>query len=354
MIKVGVIHHDKWNSLMDKITRRIPFQFNFDKGSTWRHPWSIAASWDSKTKQWLFTIKPGFVNGDQITVDSKIKFCNKRTIDRLKKLDIKTENPELSVEAFLTESPKIEVGTDVGFAYRIVGNGSEPESVSLNDNLDIIAKFEPVPKFFLDLGVENTTTTISGNVDSGLKFTEVPGDKNARRLVAFDIVMFKDRPSAKFQTVKGSILDGYIGRLEVVYNHDGEMKDYPYIRTMAKYMPMPEPDLNVSLEGMVDPEWDVFKISTVYFLSPPGYDVGAPLDDTWSPYPKYDTFWNLAHSPQSIPDPTPIDPIMIRTGLLFGMADFIFASLLAPLNDSISSTLATIKARSLRGSFWSL
>lgn len=351
MKTIHTLGHYSWNDLMEKITRSIPYSFSFDPNTRWKHPWSISSNWDYETKQWLFSIEPGFVNGIDIGVDTKVKFCSGRTIERLEDLKIKTSDPDLSVEAFLTEYPKIEVGSGT----RIIGNGSDPESISFNDNFDVVAISETVPKFFLDLGVEASTTVIGGNASSGITFTETPGEEGARRLRALDVVMFKDRPSAKFEVVRGDILDGYIGRIDINYNHSGDMKDYPYIKSMPKYVDLIEPaKAGVSLEGIVDPEWDITRMCTIYFLSPKGYSVSAPLDETWTTYVKYNHFWNLAHSPQSFPDLAPINPIILPSAMLGGIATILFAQLLAPLNDKISSVLAQLKARSMKGAFWSL
>ena len=75
------------------------------------------------------------------------------------------------------------------------------------------------------------------------------------------------------------------------------------------------------------------------FLSPPGYSPDLPMGDTWTAFVKHDQFWNLCHAPQRIPDPTPIQPIQLRTGLLGGIADSIFSSLLAPGNNAFNSAL---------------
>ena len=78
------------------------------------------------------------------------------------------------------------------------------------------------------------------------------------------------------------------------------------------------------------------------------------MDDTWIAFVKHDQFWNLAHAPQRIPDPTPIEPIRLQTGLAGGIADSIFSSLLAPGNDAFNSALQVLRNRNLAGRFWSL
>ena len=100
--------------------------------------------------------------------------------------------------------------------------------------------------------------------------------------------------------------------------------------------------------------FDVMMLATIYFVSEPGAEPAAPLDETWTPYVKYSHFWNFAHSPQSIPDSTPIEPIRLTTPLLGGISNFTIATLLAPLNSQLNQVLQSLKSRNLRGAFWSL
>jgi hypothetical protein len=78
------------------------------------------------------------------------------------------------------------------------------------------------------------------------------------------------------------------------------------------------------------------------------------MDDTWTAFVKHEQFWNLCHAPQKIPDPTPIEPIRLQTGLAGGIADSIFSGLLAPGNDAFNSALQVLRNRNLAGRFWSL
>ena len=78
------------------------------------------------------------------------------------------------------------------------------------------------------------------------------------------------------------------------------------------------------------------------------------MDSTWTTFVKHEQFWNLCHAPQKIPDPTPIEPIRLQTGLAAGIADPIFSSLLAPGNDAFNTALHVLRNRNLAGRFWSL
>jgi hypothetical protein len=133
------------------------------------------------------------------------------------------------------------------------------------------------------------------------------------------------------------------------------MKENPYLQINAKFNPPPVPDSAMALlEGMTDPEYDLIKVATIYFLSPEGTEPGAELDSTWEPFVQYDIFWNLAHSPQSLPDPTPIDPLRFITPLGLGIANLPIAMILSPYNDMLNRAIQILKSRNLAGRFWSL
>ena len=324
---------------------------------TWSHPWKITPYWengneDEGTKgQWLFRIRPGFVNGLEVTAPTRVKHAGERTIARLKEAKEDIKSPNRKVDAFLTEWPSVEVGPT-----RIIGTGAEPQGISGSALTDVQLDYETVPKFFQELGVTSANAQISGNINSGITFKDETEDpKTARRLRACDVSLWKDRPSAKFEIYPGSILEGIVGAIYITYNHSGGMKKNPYLKIGAKFVPPIEPEGEIALlEGITDPEFDVLKIASVYFVSPPGVEAGAPLDETWTPYVEYKHFWNLAHSPQSIPDSAPIEPIRLTTGLAGGLADILIATILAPLNNQLNQALQILKSRNLKGAFWSI
>lgn len=347
MKTVPYIQTHIWNELVDKISRRLPINFVFDKRPTWSHPWKISPKWDNDGKQWVFTIKPGFVNGIEVTTPTRVKYANSRTIERLKEAGVKNLNDDRVVDAFICESPQIEIGST-----RIIGTGANPTGISSNLRLS----YEPVPQFFKDLGVGESNVQISGSLSGGITFKDGPDEgKKVRRLRACDVSLWKDRPSAKFEIYNGSILDGSMGSVYITYNHSGGMRKNPYLQVSAEFNPPPEPDSVMALlDGMTDPEYDLLKVATIYFLSPEGASEEAELDSSWTPFVKNDIFWNLAHSPQRIPDPTPIEPIRLITPLAFGIASPTIAMILSPFNDLLNRAAQILMSRNLAGKFWSL
>jgi hypothetical protein len=282
-----------------------------------------------------------------------VKNASARTIARLTEAKEDIKDPERMIDAFLTEWPSVEIGPT-----RVIGTGADPTGIAGNALSDsgIKLNYEAVPKFFADLGVTSANTQITGNLTSGISFIDGQEDtKAARRLRACDVSLWKDRPSAKFEVYPGSLLDGSLGSIFITYGHSGGMKKNPYLRISSKFSPPPEPESEMALlEGITDPEYDLTKLATIYFVSPEGVEPAAELDSTWTPYVEYNHFWNLAHSPQSIPDSVPIEPIRLTTGLAGGLADILIATILAPLNNQLNQALQTLKSRNLRGAFWSL
>jgi len=319
-----------------------------DSSSGWPHPWQITPRWDIKEKEWVFSVKPGFVNGVEVTALTRVKHATSRTIERLKKAGEKKLTDEKLIDAFLCESPGIQIGTT-----RTIGTGASATGISGGFSLT----YEPVPAFFTNLGVTAAHTQTKGNINSGITFTDQKEDnsKKARRLRACDVSLWKDRPSAKFDVYEGSILDGSMGAINIVYSNLGGMKKNPYLRINSKFNPPPVPDSAMALlEGMTDQEYDVIKVATIYFLSREGAVAGAELDSTWEPFVEYNIFWNLAHSPQRIPNSTPIEPIRLITPLLAGIANLPIAMILSPYNDLLNRAIQTLKSRNLAGRFWSL
>jgi hypothetical protein len=357
--KIPVIRDETWNSMVDTIGRRLPIRFEAGPNPRkWSHPWRITPSWQEGVEgeskgQWLFKIKPGFVNGVEVTIPARVKNASARTISRLTEAKEDIKDPDRIVDAFLTEWPSVEIGQT-----RVIGTGADPSGFggSALSNAGIKLSYEPVPKFFADLGVTSANMQITGSIGGGISFIDGQEDaKTARRLRACDVSLWKDRSAAKFEVYPGSILDGSLGSIYITYGHSGGMKENPYLRISSKFSPPPEPESEMALlEGITDPEYDLTKIATIYFVSPEGVEPAAELDSSWTPYVEYNHFWNLAHSPQSIPDGAPIEPIMLTTALAGGVANFVIATILAPLNNQLNTALQILKSRNMRGRFWSL
>ena len=254
------------------------------------------------------------------------------------------------MNALITESPQILVSST-----RIIGKGADAESVSVSDSGNVAVEFEAVPEFFIQFGVTDEKVVFQGNLNSGIQEVQYESTDGSPVLRACDVVLYVDRPAAKLDVIKGNpLMDSFSALLVISYGRSTTARERPWLDVTSKYTPRVEVEMGNLLEGAADPEFDAIKIATLYFLSPPKFSPDLPMDDTWTAFVKHDQFWNLAHAPQRIPDPTPIDPIRLQTGLVGGIADSIFSSLLAPGNDAFNSALQVLRNRNLAGRFWSL
>jgi hypothetical protein len=347
--KVPIISHKTWNAMIDEVSRRLPLRF-VRTSRRWVHPWTIVPEWSDVSESWVFRIRPGFVNGVEPEISTLAKLATERTLDRIEEETGSRPEKDQSVDALITESPQIIVpGT------RIIGKGADAESVSVSMSGNIAVEFEAVPEFFIQFGVTDEKVVFQDNLNSGIQEVEYESAGDPPLLRACDVVLYVDRAAAKLDVIQGNpFLDSYSALLVINYGRSSPARKRPWLTVTSKYKPIAEVDMGNLLEGQADPEFDAIKIATIYFLSPPKFSPDMPMDDTWTAFVKHDQFWNLCHAPQRIPDPTPIEPIRLRTGLLGGIADSIFSSLLAPNNDAFNEALQVLRNRNLAGRFWSL
>jgi hypothetical protein len=347
--KIPIISHKTWNAMIDEVSRRLPLRF-VRTSRRWVHPWTIVPEWSDIAEKWVFRIRPGFVNGVEPEISTLAMLATERTLDRIEEETGSRPEKDQSVDALITESPQIIVtGT------RIIGKGADAESVSVSMSGNIAVEFEAVPEFFIQFGVTDEKVVFQGNLNSGIQEVQYESAGESPLLSACDVVLYVDRAAAKLDVIQGNpFLDSYSALLVINYGRSTPARKRPWLDVTSKYKPIVEVDMGNLLEGTADPEFDAIKIATIYFLSPPGYSPDLPMDVTWTAFVKHDQFWNLCHAPQRIPDPTPIQPIQLRTGLLGGIADSIFSTLLAPGNDAFNEALQVLRNRNLAGRFWSL
>jgi hypothetical protein len=347
--KVPIINHRTWNAMIDEVSRRLPLRF-VRTSRRWVHPWTIVPEWSDAVEQWVFRIRPGFVNGVEPEISTPATLATERTLDRIEEETGTRPEQDESVNALITESPQILVSST-----RIIGKGADAESVSVSDSGNVAVEFEAVPEFFIQFGVTDEKVVFQGNLNSGIQEVQYESTDGSPVLRACDVVLYVDRPAAKLDVIKGNpLMDSFSALLVISYGRSTTERERPWLDVTSKYTPRVEVEMGNLLEGSADPEFDAIKIATLYFLSPPKFSPDLPMDDTWTAFVKHDQFWNLAHAPQRIPDPTPIDPIRLQTGLVGGIADSIFSSLLAPGNDAFNSALQVLRNRNLAGRFWSL
>lgn len=332
---------------MDKIMRRLPISA-VKVNRFWTHPWTITNKWDDEAKEWRIQIAPGFVNGDDCEIATVARLASDRTLDRIAdgKDRKKGDDP---VTAFGIELPWLAIS-----GTRIIGEGANAETVNVSGAGELSVKYEAVPKFFAKLGVGKPTELI-GNLSTGVQEVVRTDPKESRILRAIDITLHLDRNSVKVG-VESSVADltGASMLLNVSVGRSTPANKKPRLFLTTKHV-IPEPGSPQNLlDGVSDPEFDVLKVATIFFLSEPGVSADTPLDKYWTVHVKHDLFWNLAHASAKIPVIIPAPPLTIQTGLAAGLGDQISNRILAPTNEAYNEAAALISARSLSGAFWSL
>lgn len=350
-VNVPALNPATWNTMVDTLAKRLPIRC-VRTGKRWQHPWKISPEW-SDNLGWVFRVNPGFVNGRTPAISTPAATAPARTLDRIEAETDKRPSGEKHVDAWLTDRPVIELGST-----RIIGKGASPEEVIAADDGAINIRFEAVPKFFSTQGVTSESVIFRGGFNSGLQVVanEDPTQKQSPPILrAADVVLSVDRVTARLDLMRGNgMIDGFNALYSVVYGRTAPSRVRPRLATVTKFTAKPETELADFLQEMTDQQQDRIKIATVYLLSPKDTPPSAVPDGKWRAFIAHDVFWNLAHAPAVLPHPQDFEPLRIRTGLIGGLADTIFAGVLSPINDSMSIVTALFNQRNLAGKFWTL
>lgn len=288
----------------------------------WRHPWFTDPRWNAKTKQWEATVRSGFISGEDPLVPGIPS-----PFDKEKDCDL-VDNPVIPLNSFRS----------------VPGEG------------------DPLPPFFKALGVREPKNDLSISAVGGVTFdTTEREDENPlppRALVAMDFYIAVAR--ATYQgDVTVSDVSGTTGQVvDYSVSFDTTQLDQkgsrPRLQQASKFPEIRPPTFAERLLGTFQDEGeDRILVSTVFLLSPPNV-LDSPLDGTWTPYVKHNTFWNLSHVARNLPPARPAKPIRLFTGLLGGLADLIFNQALTPLNELADKVNNAVTTTSNEGKFWSI
>lgn len=304
-----VIDAAEWNALMRELMRKLNVQVSEIDGGEWQHPWHTRASWSPDKEQWQATVRPGFVNG----------------------LDV-TSLVEAS-EVPLTDTPAIPLTS-----WRIIGDSADPVSITASETDDRPQiSYEPVPDFFVSRGVRS-----SGEIRTDLD-SEVP----QRRLRACDIVLHHDRPGLATVPVGNDISVGI--------RTSSSARDHGYLSITRLHQTEATPDPLQQLKGdWSDSTSDSIQVCTVYLLSPTDTAADEAPDEKWQPFVKHELFWNLLydHNDQG-PQPN-ANPLVLNTGLVAGLLDGIGNQILGQINDQTRAALDFLANQRIEGRFWSI
>ena len=107
----------EWNALMAELRQCLPLTVREEASGGGRgHPWQISPAWDAATKRWTATIKPGFVNGDEVETTVAAERAPEATIARIE--NALGPSAAFTFPAYLTELPTLTLPS-----MRVIGAG---------------------------------------------------------------------------------------------------------------------------------------------------------------------------------------------------------------------------------------
>ncbi|MHA3773671.1 hypothetical protein ACXR0O_19215 [Verrucomicrobiota bacterium sgz303538] len=288
-----------------------------------RHPWQMrletAPSEDDPNRRtWRGFVRPGFVNGRDVTIDGR------RLTD--------PDPPALTLGAW--RNPLASAGLSATL---------DGEMVALPG--------EGYPPFFASVGVRPAAK--GGNPLEPGAVDAVLDPNRTRELRACDVVLITPR-IATAQSVRALDPFSTAATVEISTTFVSDaVRSQPRHRlvTMPKWNPPREPDAVEKLMGLaVEPQTDELRTATVWMVSPPGADSDALPDESWTPYVQYAAFWNLQHDTRrEVPD-QPQAPAQLQTGIPF--ADFFGNLQLTESNDTLAQIGAYLSAADFSGVYW--
>jgi hypothetical protein len=282
-----------------------------------RGPWAMRPYWNALEKRWETIIKPGFCNGQDVTIQGS------------------------DGDAPLSDRPILQLTS-----WRGIGPDAPPTGADISSGV-LTTTFESVPAFFAARGVGPPPKVFS-ETDAGL-VTENTADPNSRLLRAMELVLYHDRYGASTSISVGTGSSHFV-EATVNYFPALNARETAYLRTLASYEPDPLPDPQDILAGLsAQPTRDNLRIATIYLLSQPGS--GPQIDNSWQPFVKYHQNWNLTYSSTQPTLPIKSDPISFNTGLAGGIGDSINDALLASVNDQNSQIAQFLSRTAITGTF---
>jgi hypothetical protein len=308
-----------------------------------RHPFFIMPSWQNydptnpEAAVAVFTLEPAYCGAKEIRVKAKGKYCSQLTKDRIKAEKNEVVTDEKFYDAYLSERPKIIA------SWRQVGGEVDTTLGGI-----LTDKAEKIPEVFLKMGVSVGESQTSPYKDEGrLLFVTDIWVQHDRWITDVDIT-FAD-PFATASLVNYDIKYGYPPNYSTQWHvhTGGPFKPRSTPRTLFEKL------LNVQPEA-----WDALLIGKLWAVSPPS-DVKDVF--TLKPSPSYQLveeqmlFWNINYvAPELAPLPKR-QAIALNTGLLGGVADQIFNSMLAFVNDTANlAQPALVALENRKGKFFSV
>jgi hypothetical protein len=323
----------------------------------WKHPWQITPLWDGTRQLWTSTMKAGFVNGEcPVVIQTVAQAPNNWQQFGINPLD---GQPFFSAWVFNKNTPAIPPATTVWiplYANPLIDLSWR------NIGYDDATAQNPVPQFFLNLGVTKATPIDPDNPDQSAANLFNPPPAGNRLLRGCDLILHQPHVALTSQiTLEPGIVTGEsnvsqtLGLTQIspgdtlkVYAQGGAYDPQDAIAA----------GIDPSTGDYTEPPWDEILIGTAYLLSPPNTAPYSAPDQTWQPFVRHSLFWNLFWAqPEFQPTPTEatdaFGQLAQLTSVLGAGAGAVDVNYLtSSLNDAYQAATNILVAQSMAGSFW--
>lgn len=352
----------------DATVTRSPLGFSVSLGrpKLWEHPWQTRLHWLGDLKQWVATVRPGFVNGAAPIVRTTAKEA------------IALAKNGSFYNGLITATSS---AGDIARAAALAREGEQDLQDLGAGDLDIALYNNPplklgfikvgfdsgggvgtaVPSFFRDLGVQEAPKIDPLEDPFALASALFAGPKPGNRLLRrCDLVLHQPR-LALTSTI--TLEPGIVTGISNVTQTLSLRPPLPGDRLRVIAVPFwsvnfaETAGINPLDNDFEEPTYDEKLISTVFLLSAPDAPVGSEPDQTWVPYVRHSLFWNLHYHPKTDLDVPQFDDVV---GKLASIASFIGAGsgsiavnfLSASINDATQAAANILNAHTMAGSWW--
>ncbi len=322
------ISHKTHNKLVKTAASFFPITYHDDEPESQGHPWFVDSFYE-KDKDgksfWRARVDPGLVNGFVPYMTTEFRRAEPAAQERI----------EAEAREKKNKKP----------------TGDDLVSVYLDENPSLKLQFRSAipgaPEFFKKLGCTDPVPNRAGDLDA----------TNTRLLKSCDLVLVQPRPSLTNNVGlqpfgSGTLITSTPG-LFVPANRE------PFVIAITQFIPKPTAPAtfkSVFFNTFEDTGRDELHLARVFLLSPP-----LPLRDpenlsTWQPFVQYKCHYNLVYMTKRFPKAKTNyeKPLILQTGLAFGLADSIFNQLLTGGQNLSTNMLAHLKERELSGKFYNI
>lgn len=310
----------RWNELVRGYFRNRLRSVVPARVEPWRHPWFTRLGWDAERGRWAAQVKPGF--------------CQSAG-------GVGVETP---AGEFLSDDPPPVIAIE-NSRWRSIGTDG------------FAGGAEVVPAFFANLGVlplrsvdrELTPFGVVETIEGSLAQRE-----DARLLRAVELVLYADRLQTAVTVAVGDSagLEGSFAEVSLTLTSRPDGRARPYLAIERSFEEPAAVDFETQLGGgPIDEGRDARQIATLYLLSRPGETPGADPDETWQPFVRHHTFWNLRYTQRvpeipQVPNRLQVAVASLGTGLVGQLGN----PILSVINDAnAAATVATFLASEVSG-----